>query len=406
MPAVAGLILYAGLAGIEASHLRHTGTRTLPLAAALLAGAAVGLLAWQLWSYVFAMVFWIGTALGWVTLAVLMGRDLLTDGSTADWAGVRSLLLGMIAVVVLAFGVMSGMVAVALGVAWHATTPARSFLAWVVSSAVALCGIGLVGWLVGYQYVHRQLRLQNQCLSQNGKACYSLVNDTMRYTKAEREAFALQGCQSGEDSVCRQLVSLLDVRHGVGSAEVRALDARCRSGNPQTCEKLGAHLARIGDREGAARYLSQTCTLDVRWCNSAAEAAEQGGLPELALQVLEQGCQQNEASACRGLLRRSRPSADLGALELKTCLIGDVNDCRTLMRADRRGVCPQICEGTTESRMQSCVHCAREAEAAGELELAEAWLVATCQSPHRWGCDDLERLRQRLSTGGVPKVSR
>jgi hypothetical protein len=409
MPAVAGLILYAGLVGVEATRLRHVGAWILPLAAGVLAVAAIALFGWQLWSYVFAMAFWIGTALGWGTLAVIIGRDALTNTSGAEWAGVRNLFLGMTALVLLVVAVLSGMVAVALGVAWHATTPARSALAWVGSSAVALCGIALVGWLVGYHYVYRQLRQQNQCLGETGQACYSLVNDLERYTKAERQAFALHGCESGVDSVCGQLVVFLDARHTAGSAEVRALDARCRSGNPQMCQKLGAHLARIGDREGAARYLTQTCTREVRWCNSAAEAAEEGGLPDLALQLLEQGCERDDARACRGLLRllhRSCPSVDVAALELKTCLIGDVNDCRTLMRTDLRGTCPRICEGTTENRMQSCGHCAREAEAAGELELAEAWFTATCQSPQRWGCDDLARLRQRLSTGRVPKVSR
>lgn len=407
LPAAAGLVLYAGLAGFEATRLRHEGAWVLPLAATVLAVSAVALIGRQLWSFVFAMMFWIATALGWATLAVFIGRDVLTDTSNAEWAGVRSLVLGMVALVLLAVAVLSAMVAVALGAAWRLTSPARSAVAWVASSAVALCGIILVGWLVGYHYVYRQLRQQNQCLGETGKACYSLVNDLERYTKAERQAFALHGCESGVDSVCGQLVVLLDARHGAGTAEVRALDARCRSGNPQMCQKLGVHLARTGDREGATRYLAQACTLDVRWCDSAAEAAEEGGLRELVLQLFEQGCDREDAKACRGLLRRlqrSRPTADVAAIELKTCLIGDVNDCRSLMRTDLRGVCPRICEGTTENRMQSCGRCAREAEAAGELELAEAWFAATCQSPQRWGCDDLARLR--LSTGRVPKVSR
>jgi hypothetical protein len=409
VPAAAGLILYAGLAGFEATHLRHAGAWMLPLVAAVLAGAAAALLARALWAFVFAMVFWIATALGWVTLAVIIGRDALTSTSGAEWAGVRNLFVGMTGLVLLVVGGLSAMVAVALGVAWRVTTPARSAPAWLASSAVALCGVALVGWLVGYHYVYRQLRQQNQCLGETGQACYSLVNDLERYTKAERQAFALHGCEAGVDSVCGQLVVLLDARHGADSAEARALDARCRSGNPQMCEKLGLHLAKIRDGEAAARYLMQTCTLDVRWCDSAAEAAEEGGLRELALTLLEQGCERDDARACRGLLRRphrSRPPADVAALELKTCLIGDVNDCRTLMRADLRGVCPRICEGTTPNRTQSCEHCAREAEAAGELQLAEEWFTATCQSPQRWGCDDLARLRGRASTGRVPKVSR
>ena len=409
LPAVAGLILYAGLVGYEATRLRHVGAWVLTLAAAVLAVAALALLGRQLWACVFAMVFWIGTALGWATLALIIGREALTNTSGAEWAGVRNLVTGIVALVLLVVAVLSAIVGVALAVAWHATTPAHSLLDWVGSSAVALCGIALVGWLVGYRYEYRQLRLQNQCLSQTGLACYSLVDDSERYTKAERQAFALHGCESGVDSVCRQLVAFLDARHTAGSAEGRALDARCRSGNPQMCEKLGTHLAGIGDKEGAARYLTLTCTLDVRWCDSAGEAAEAGGLPDLALQLLEQGCGRDDARACRGLVRRlsrAGPSAGLAALELKTCLIGDVNDCRTLMRADLRGVCPRICEGTTENRMQSCGHCAREAEAAGELKLAEAWFAVTCQSPQRWACDDLERLRQRPSTGQTPKVSR
>jgi len=409
VPAAAGLLLYAVLAGFEATHLRHAGTWILPLAAAVLAGAAVALLARQLWAFVFAMVFWIGTALGWGTLAVIIGRDALTNTSGAEWAGVRNLLVGMTGLVLLVVAVLSAMVGIALGVAWRVTTRAHSALAWSASAVAALCGIALVGWLVGYHYVYRQLRQQNQCLGEKGQACYSLVNDLARFTKAERQAFALRGCEAGADSVCGQLVVLLDESHGAGSAEVRALDARCRSGNPQMCEKLGKHLAKIGDRQGATRYLSQTCTLDVRWCDSAAEAADEGGLRDLAAQLLEQGCERDDARACRGLLRRrerSGPSADVAALALKTCLVGDVNDCRTLMRADLRGVCPRICEGTTANRVQSCEHCAREAVAAGEMQLAEEWLTTTCQSRERRGCDDLARLHGQPSTGRAPKVSR
>ncbi len=88
----------------------------------------------------------------------------------------------------------------------------------------------------------------------------------------------------------------------------------------------------------------------------------------------------------------------------RTCLIGDVNDCAPMIRRDLRGVCPRICSGATESLWHTCGHCAREAVAAGERQLAEAWLSSTCSRGCRWGCRDLAELRHR--SGGPAQVTR
>jgi len=44
-------------------------------------------------------------------------------------------------------------------------------------------------------------------------------------------------------------------------------------------------------------------------------------------------------------------------------------------------------------------NCGRDAEAAGELALAEAWFADNCQRGYRWSCDDLVRVRAKLAPG-------
>src|SRR5262245_27140205 len=269
----------------------------------------MALFARHLWGYAFAIVFLAATMLAYLALAGVVGWEAVTDRSGAEWAGVRRLIVGGIALVSLFAAARSGAVGFALAVAWHATAPARPLGAWVLSIVAALGSVALVGWLVGHDYVHRQLREQNACLS-DGKSCASLVNDLEIYTREERRRFALRGCASGDDSVCTQLAIVLDERDAAGSPEVQALDARCRLGRAETCERLGKHLAHIGDRTGGSRYFRRTCDLDVRRCDSAAEAATGAGLPDVALELLDQGCDRDDPGTCRALLRQAQRFGD------------------------------------------------------------------------------------------------
>lgn len=407
VPATCGLVAYAGLAAYGSTRLPHVGAWTLQLGGALLATAALALVARQLWSLVFALLFWSLTGLGYGALGVVVGRDALTGSGGGEWAGVRGLLLGAIAAVVLFAAALSFALAATLAVPWRALTGSRSAAAWVLSTILALATLGLVGWLGG-RFGQERLLAQNECLAGSGLRCYELSRDE-RFGTSERHAFALRGCLAGHDPACGQLASSLEPAHGAESAEANSLLARCEAGNPDLCRRLGVHLLKLGDAAGATRLLERSCALDTRWCDSAARAAEELSALPLARRLREQGCEREDARACRGLLQQLRgslPPDDLARLELRACLVGDVNDCMPLMRRDLHGVCSQICAGASESRMHSCGYCAREAVSAGASDLAEAWLAASCARGYRWSCREVEELQHARISAGPARVSR
>ena len=396
LPAIVGFLVCASLVSAEATRLRVTGAWTLWLTCAILVAAAVGLVAGQLWAYVYGLLYWIVGTLGLATLAVVVAWQAATHKGGGEWAGVATLLMAGIALVCLIAGAASGVAAAALGFGWRARNRSHSPIIWVLSVSAALAGLGLVAWLAGYRYGYLQLRAQNQCLGGAPHGCSMLVTDANRYPKPQRLMFAVHGCRAGDDTVCRQLSELLDAGHTAASEEVRAIDLRCQAGNPDMCRRLGVHLSAIGDAASGARFFERTCAIDARWCEAAAKAAATARLDGLSLTLLQQGCERDDAPSCRALLRdarAARPAVDVTELEIKTCLVGDVNDCTPLMRRELRGVCSRVCEGTSENRMQSCTHCGREAEAAGEPALAEAWFAGACQKGNRLACDELSRLR-------------
>jgi hypothetical protein len=407
-PAAGALLSYSAFAAFGALRLPHVGAWTLQIGAAILVAAALALFFRQLWSLIFALLFYTLSALGYGALAVVLGRDALAGSSGGEWAGVRGLLLGGIAAVVLCAAAVSAALASTLVPAWRQVTRSRSAAAWVLSTALALASLVLVAWLVGDRCWKARLIEQNECFSGNGPRCDELARDA-RFTAAERHAFALRGCVAGSESACLGVAATLQPAHRAESPEASALDASCRAGNPDLCRRLGVHLLKLGDAAGGTRHLERSCALDTRFCDSAARAAEEQGAWPLARRLREQGCEREDARACRGLLQQMRASlqpGELEKLELRACLVGDVNDCRPLMRRDLEGVCRQICAGASESLMHSCGFCAREAAAAGASELAEAWLAGSCARGYRWSCRDLEQLQRARISAGPAQVSR
>jgi hypothetical protein len=319
LPAALALVLYAGCVAFEATRLSHTGAWTLWLSAAVLVAAAIGLVARQLWAYVFAVLVLGSTTLAYVILAALVGREALTGSGHDDWAGVRGVVLGGLGLVVLAVAVASSVAVVALGIGRRALSPSRSALASVLATIGALGAIALLGWLVGYRYWHLELRAQNQCLSGAPGACRALAGEPHLFTKQERIGFARRGCEAGGDGSCEALASFLGTEHPEASAEVRALAARCQAGRPQVCQRLGAHLLTIGDRTNGERYLMQACD-QLHWCESAAREAQKHGAADLSRQLLEKGCAGEDARSCTALLRQVRTSLgpdELQRLELR-----------------------------------------------------------------------------------------
>lgn len=388
MPAIAGLVVCAVLAALEAGRLRATGKWTLLATAGVLAAVAVALVLRQLWAYLFALAFWALAALGLAGGACFVAWQAATHQGGGDWVGVASVLIGALAVVAAIGSVASGIAALALGAAWRGTTSGRSRDAWVVSAVGAVLGLGLVGWLVGDRYVYRQLPAQSRCLSTNPRTCATLARDAERYTKGERLAFGRHGCEAGDDTTCRDLVGLLDAAHGAASAEALAIAARCDAGHSDLCRRLAAHFAAIGDAGHATAFLERACAIDARACAPAGETASRAGLGEVERRLLQAGCDRDDGSSCRRLLRLvEQADGHDDALARKTCLFGDVNDCVPLMKADLAGVCETVCEGSSELRLQSCRRCAEEADAQGRRDLANRWLASACRKNDRIACE-------------------
>jgi len=399
VPAALALVAYAVLAAYGVTKLPHTGAWTLLLALAILAAAAAFLLARQLAAFVFALLFLAGTGVGYAAAGVVTFGQALTHKGGGEWAGVAQMLIGGAAIGLFVAAGLSLMLAAPLAISWRAVTAGRSATDWIVSTAGALAALGVLVWLVSAQLVGRRLFEQNRCLSGSAVQCHELARDE-RFSSDERGRFALRGCELGNNLACGLLVASMGPGQGRDSAAARAVAARCSAGNADLCQRLGVRLLKLGDRGGGIASLDEACTRDVRWCDSAASAAEEGGAPEAARRLREAGCAKDDARACRGLLLQ-RPTAldpgELERLEVKTCLIGDVNDCRPLMRRDLERICALVCAGTIESQWHTCGYCAKDALAAGQPAIAAAWLESTCQRGYSWGCRDLEELRRQRS---------
>ena len=358
----------------------------------MLAAAALGLATRQLWAFAFSLPFWAATAVGGAGLGAYLLWEGVTNEAGGDWSGVLSLLLAGGGLVAFAAAGLSLTLTATLVLAWRPVTSGHSFRAWLASVALAGAGLALVGGL-GVLLWQRQLFAQNKCLGGHALTCYRLADDAARFTEEERRAFALRGCRAGDQGTCRQVVGFL--QPGDRSELQQSIGAACGAGNADLCHRLGERLLAIGDREGGVRYLERACAADARWCETAARTAHERGDSALAHALRQRGCSASEAPACRGLLAEARVANDaakVARLELETCLIGDVNDCRPLMRRDLASICSRICAGTTESLLHTCGYCARDALAAGMPALAEAWLTGACARGHGWSCRDLREL--------------
>jgi hypothetical protein len=405
LPAALGLATCAALAGRGAGQMQHTGAWTLVTVAAVLAAAALGLGTRRLWAFAFALVFWAAAAVGGAGLGVLFLWRGVTSHSGGDWSGFVSLLVAGSGLVALAAAVLSLTLAATLVRAWRSVAAGRSVGAWAASVALAVAGLALVGGL-GALVWQRRLFAQNECLGGHALTCYRLAGDEARFPMEQRRAFALRGCRAGDRSTCRQVVSFLEAS---GQPELeQAVGAACGAGDADLCHRLGERLLAIGDREPGVRYLERTCSREARWCETAARTAHERGESVLAHALRRRGCAAGEVTACRGLLAEARTANDTAAvarLELETCLMGDVNDCRPLMRRDLASVCNRVCAGATENLLHTCGYCARDALAAGTPALAEAWLSSACARGYQWSCRDLRDLGLSRPSGGVAGVT-
>jgi ABC-type nickel/cobalt efflux system permease component RcnA len=401
LPAALGLAACAGLAGRGAAQLQHTGAWTLITAAAVLAAAALGLATRQLWAFAFALLFWAATAAGSTGLGVFLLWQGLTNQAGGDWSGLVSLLLAGSGLVAFAAAALSLTLAATLVLAWRPVMSGRSVRALLASLALAGAGLALIGGL-GALLWQRQVFAQNECLGGHAPTCYRLAADAARFTSEQRRGFALRGCRAGDHSTCRQVVGFLEAS---GRSELRqAVSAACGRGDADLCHRLGERLLAIGDREDGVRHLERACAADARWCETAARTAHERGESALAHALRQRGCAATQAPACRALLAEARAAndaAEVARLELETCLIGDVNDCRPLMRRDLVSICNRVCAGATENLLHTCGYCARDALAAGTPALAEAWLSGACARGHGWSCRDLQELALARPSGAI-----
>lgn len=389
-PGALVLATYAGFAAMVGTRLPYIGAEYLYATAAILAGAAVCLGLGLLWGRAFALLFFVATALLYLYVAEEAGRALLADSSNAEFAQVRRLVVAGIA----AIGLVGCGVSVVLAslVVYAGRGSGDGVWSHAAAWPLALAGVLAIAWMVGYEYHYRLLREQNECLSEKTGRCYGLARDA-RFSPSERLRFATRGCESGSLGACSLLAGMLGPAHPATSAEARVLALQCARGKADVCLRFASYLFRISERAEASRSLSFACESDKTRCSEAAKLADAQGEAPLAESVLRRGCERDDPTTCRALLRRMErsrvPEAERDALHLHVCLVTDVNECLPLIRRDAEAVCPTICEGTTENRKQSCDHCGRHATKTEKRALALAWLGGNCENGYPLSCVNL-----------------
>ena len=406
----------ATLGALAAFRSPHVGAGVLALAAAIFATAAVGVSRRALWASLFGLFFCSVVGVGVLVVAAFSAKA-AADAPRVDLGFLEMLVYGALALVSLTVGAALLACAFGLGRALLAAK-GSSVPAWLASVGAAVVLIGLVGWIVGVQYVHRALWKQNDCFAGSGLACYELATadrsaaplssksrqrpglgangidfEGPRFRPAERAEFARRGCVAGNTGSCEELAYAIAAGTlalgGDGDVASDIVAGQCAAGKPHLCLKLAGALFQAGAADRAPSYLTSACEASAVWCEPGAELAAKRSAGAIAQALRESGCQRDEPSSCRGLVWHGRASSDAAAratLELKSCLIGDVNDCLPLIRRDARAVCPQICAGQTELRGQSCWHCAEQARQNALVDLADAWQAQACAAGYRAGC--------------------
>lgn len=392
IPAALVLALYAALALFEAARLSAGDTRTLIATGVLLAVFALGLVMRQLWAFVFALLFMVVSATAYGAASAYLGYEALTGrgGGGSGWEGLRTVVIVVAAVAAALASLFSLGLAAPLLIAWRKVGEGRSPGAWVASAAVALAGVCLIAWTVAYDYTYKRMPARSACFAGNGMQCYSLAADRDRVSVNERRDFARRGCEASYEGACRQLAELMAPASGLESPETRTLATQCSLGRAAQCLDLGTYLLKSGDAVNAAQYFEKACEASAERCVTAARVARDRGHTDLWRSLVVRGCDLEEPGSCRALFQEAAPGLDPAArlrLEMKVCLIGDVNDCMPLVRRDLRSACPVICEGDTELRFQSCRFCADEAERQGDPVLARGWRETNCAKGDRWSCE-------------------
>jgi hypothetical protein len=386
---------YAGLAAMGAARLHYAGAGFLYAAAAILALAAVGLAFAEPAARAFAVLFFLTTAVLYAAVAVAAAGGAFDGSGGSGWEGLRVVALGTLAVLAgLACALSAAAGATLLFLGRDEVRPAfdTQVVAWILGAG----GVVALAWIGGYQFWYRSLLEQDACLGGGSAArCTSLARND-RFAAEERLAFARTGCERGHTGSCAALTQLLGKDPARAGDEPRVLQAQCERGNADVCLRLGTYLLGTArDVAGAEAAFARGCAAVPGRCRAAAEAAEQARQPEMAQRLLEAGCDRDEPYSCRALLRRlERSRAERAALQLKVCLITDVNECKPLIEQDAAKVCPLICEGATDNRKQSCDQCGRHLAESGQLAQAEAWLGPNCEKGYLLSCINLGKLHQ------------
>jgi len=421
--AIALLAIWAGVVGVAATRLVHVGNALMAMAALALAAAAVGVALRQLWAQLFALSFLSLTGLAFAAAGVAAAIAAASPPGADGF--LYGLVTGVVATILLG---VAATLAGAVGIGGSAVAAARAASAtarWLAIGAaiVLLCSLS---WLLGDRYLARQLWTQDSCLAGVAADCYALSRPLaaprrparaararpvdrerrfdweavfdLRFSPAERARFARLGCSAGHAGACANLTAAVAAAtwpagSDDASAAFDVLARTCDAGDATICEGLASILYRQGSGADAARFLMRGCESRIDFCASSAKLAAPHSV-DVERALYEHGCDRDNARSCRGLLYQRPPDlpADRAALQRKLCLLGDVNDCTPLIRADMRTICPEICSGMNERRAQSCSQCAKAAREANLTDLAAAWQSQACAA-NRSYCEATSKAR-------------
>lgn len=261
--------------------------------------------------------------------------------------------------------------------------PLRGPSVWA-SSPVAVAAALVIAWSCGYQYVGRALPKQHACSSGDAVACVSLAK-TATFDAEQRRAFARRACERGNSYGCQLSLG------GDSGAETDAVaERRCREGDTATCTALGETRLRRGDVAAATSLLDLACDRHPDACVQSARIAERLGHRDLHEALSRRGCDRDVGPSCVALLRHFATGLDAAArdaLQLKACLLTDVNECFVLIRSKPATYCPTICQAGPGTPAQSCYYCGLEARQLGQPALAAEWFAQSCANGFSLACE-------------------
>ena len=357
-----------------------------PLAASVLvfALAAVGVLLRLRVAWLFAMLFFSAVAALSAVLIVRLAPEAIENLHSSDIGPLGGLLLIVLGIVLLVVGTACLRGALTSFRVWrHGELRGRS--TWL-TLPVAVAMLSTLGWSLGFHYFYRTLWIQHECRSGAAEFCVLLATND-RFDPDEKREFARTACELGLSYGCT-----LSLGTTAGTDGDAAAEKRCAQGDTKICLAIGEARLQGRDAVAARRFFERACEQHKASCGQAARFAAHLGNRDLHESLARRGCELDDGTSCIVILRHFSTGLDSetrNALQLKTCLLTDVSECRPLIDSNAAAYCPTICASNGGNRQQSCYFCGLKARETGREDLARTWFGQSCANGFSLACEAL-----------------